>query len=222
MKSSCSPPDAGNPPYDPDNPGHRASNAVTFHYVDDARDNLTINPALGDKGGGESVGIKVTGLTFTAGDVAGTKVTFGDEEAQVTRVTQDTITVVTPKNNPKRVDVTVEHGGRTFVLKKGFRYMNRPRVRTITPARASTAGGEKVIIDGFDFLDGGTEVWLDNARVLAGRVKVIDRRTIQLTAPPRTVARALQSNGQNPRPQGDLFVPAEDLHLLRRRGRSIR
>ncbi|GAA1919208.1 hypothetical protein GCM10009716_29980 [Streptomyces sodiiphilus] len=118
----------------------------------------SFTPAEGPCGGGTTVTLSGTGFTSV------TQVYVGDARALSCTVDSDTrITAVVPPGTGS-VSLTVAAPGGSACAPHLYSYTPRPSVRTVTPARGSTTGGDTVTLTGSGFT-GTTEVRLDGGPV---------------------------------------------------------
>ncbi len=120
-----------------------SAGAFTFQAVTLAG----LDRSSGPTGGGTSV--VITGTGFTAGDLAGTTVTFAGASAAVTAVTATTITCTTPAHAVALVDVVVGSNGSTLTLVGAYTFL--PVVTSLDVVTGTAAGGSTVRISGSGF-----------------------------------------------------------------------
>ncbi|MCB9734584.1 MAG: IPT/TIG domain-containing protein [Deltaproteobacteria bacterium] len=143
-----------------------------------------VEPATGYLLGGEEV--TITG----AGFLPDTHVIFGTQSAVSATVLNDhTILAVTPSGNALgAVDLYVSNSQGVGVLRKGFRYVDAPRIDSVTPPAGLVAGGGTVEIKGQGFVAPMTVVFG------AGRltdVQVVDDAHLRGTVPAASAAGAV-------------------------------
>ncbi|WP_255447575.1 IPT/TIG domain-containing protein [Schumannella sp. 10F1B-5-1] len=169
---------AGNVAVVVEHPNGDATVTGGFDYTASAPSIDGISPADGPAAGNTTVTITGPGL----GDATG--VTFGGTAAtDLTRVDDDTITVVTPTHAAGPVDVVVTLPTTTLTATNGFEYTGAPTAPTatgITPANGAAAGGTTVDIAGTGFT-GATGVTFDGTDGTS--FQVVSDSLIRVTTP---------------------------------------
>jgi hypothetical protein len=141
-----------------------------------------VEPLKGPASGGTEVTIH--GQNFVAH--AHTSVRFGERAATIVKTTSTSILVRTPAGEPRLVDVTVKlPDDQSVTTKNVFKYeaVPPPELTTVTPKYGSAQGGERVTLLGKNFIE-GTAVIMGG--VECKRVKIVDSKTIECTAPPQS------------------------------------
>ncbi len=149
---------------------------LTFTYLDDAADAVSITPGSGPESGGTAV--TITGSNFTGA----TGVTFdGIAGTSFVVVDDSTITASTPPHAPGSVSVIVQQsGGDSNAL--AFDYLPDPASATsLTPTSGPEDGGTTVTITGSGF-DEATSATFDG--VAGTAFTVVDDTTISVATPP--------------------------------------
>ncbi|MCF6097461.1 IPT/TIG domain-containing protein [Thermovorax subterraneus] len=137
-----------------------------------------VNPNRGPAYGG--ITVEIYGQNFQNN----VKVYIGENQAQVTSVETNKITIILPPGDlgPKDVIVINPDTG-LDVLEEGFTYVTYPKIEKVEPKEGPVEGGTEVTITG--------EYFAPNAQVFIGgkaaqEVKVIDERTIKAKTPPHS------------------------------------
>ncbi|WP_181408820.1 IPT/TIG domain-containing protein [Schumannella soli] len=138
----------------------------------------TIAPNTGDAAGGTAVTISGPGLG------AATAVSFGGTDAgAVTRLSDDSISVVTPAHAAGAVDVVVTLPTTTLTSTDGFTYTGGtpvpPTASGLAPASGGTAGGTVITITGTG-LTGTTGIAVDG---VVQPATVVNDTTVTVTSP---------------------------------------
>jgi hypothetical protein len=148
-----------------------------YAYLDEATAGagltlVAVSPGAGDPAGDEAVTLIALGL----GDLGSTRVRFGDAEAAVRAVDPGArMVLVTTPAGTGTVDVTLESGGRTATLARGFRYNPGLRVDAVTPSSGPAGGGTAITVRGEGFRSG---LELRIGALPASSVRVVDDTTI--------------------------------------------
>ncbi len=168
--------------------------ASGYRFVDTGSITVTaVTPIAGAVEGGTAV--TITGTNFNAAAT----VKFGDTPGTVTGVTATTVTAITPAKAASKVGVTVTNtDAKAASLVNSFTYQKAPTLTAVTtPARAASAGGTALSLDGTGFLDGMT---VTVGGVAATDVKLAGATKVTFTAPTGAIglaaARARNSDGQ--------------------------
>ncbi|WP_152396385.1 IPT/TIG domain-containing protein [Paenibacillus guangzhouensis] len=156
----------------------------------------SITPDSGLITGGTSVSIMGSGF------LEGVKVYFGTNEAAIAKLNSGSqITVTSPAvaaEGPVNVKV-VNPDGQEVMKENGFNYLPIPpivpAITSISPTSGPFVGGTVVYINGKDF-DKGMKVYFGDKEVAIGMYYGSTR--IQVTAPPATVAGAVNVRVVNP------------------------
>ena len=115
------------------------------------------------------------------GESSFANLTFGGVNATNVFVASSTLmTATTPANNGV-VDVTViNKDGQTGTLAKGYTYINKPVITSLTPSTVLISGGDSVTINGTDFNASST---VSLGGVPISQVTFISSTTINIVAP---------------------------------------
>jgi parallel beta-helix repeat protein len=136
-----------------------------------------VNPNQGPVAGGQTVTITGTGLA------SATAVHFGGTAAtDVTPLSNDEITAVSPADSAQTVDVTVTSpsGTSTITTDDHYTYFALPVVKRVKPHSGSPSGGRVVTITGSNF--GGTQM-VDFGSTPDTDFTVVSARKIKVTSP---------------------------------------
>ena len=136
-----------------------------------------VSPGSGPRGSGNEV--TVEGQGFVPGRI---EVRFGDTEARSFRYVRSTELLVVVPPGSGLVDVVARIGNVAATLPDAYRFLSPPEITSLTPVRGPVAGGQPVVIDGREFIDGATDVLF--GAVPAPFVAVESSDRISATTPP--------------------------------------
>lgn len=155
--------------------GTNAANNL-FTYVPPLPTVSLVSPNSGSTLGGTLVTITGTNLSTTGGVTIG-----GVPAANVTVVSDSSVTCITPAGSVGSPNVVVTTTGGSSVDAAPFTYgLIAPTVSSISPAQGTTAGGTTVTISGAS-LTGATGVTIGG--VAATRIVVVNDTTLTCTTP---------------------------------------
>lgn len=168
---------------------------------------ISIAPANGSVAGGTHVEARGfllrSNCTISFGGIAGTSFSLTDVE---------NASVMTPAHAAGTVDVTLQCGSDTSVLRNAFVYRNAgPSLTAVAPATGSTSGGTFVRVTGNDFAH---SCWPAFGGVKSPEVTVVDDHTLFAVVPPHAAGAAdvtlLCTGGDAQRAGAFTFVEAAD------------
>jgi hypothetical protein len=143
-----------------------------------------VDPATDRIAGGNNV--TVYGLNFRRqSDGTNPIITFGGElvTTNLVVVNSTTITLDTPAHVAGVVDVAITIDGQTFTLPNAFTYYETVITR-VTPSNSRLNGGQRVLVEGFNFVTGMTIKFGGTAGVNA---VFIDDRSYSVEVPAHAV-----------------------------------
>ncbi|GAA0137573.1 hypothetical protein YSY43_44140 [Paenibacillus sp. YSY-4.3] len=156
----------------------------------------SVTPAEGKLAGGDSIYVDGSGFQ------SGVKVFFDDiEVTQATLVNPSRIRVITPPwAVPGKVSITVTNPDQqTVSLSDAFEYLApppppMPSIKSLTPASGPFDGGNRVYVDGQNFVNGAQVYFNDQAIATT----FVNATRLSITAPPATVAGYVNVKVVNP------------------------
>jgi hypothetical protein len=134
----------------------------------------SVEPWKGSDAGGDTVIITGTNLSSTM------YVTFGENLAVISAITDTQITATTPAGIPGPVDVSVTTVGGKAIAAGAYLYFSAPTISSVYPTMGPEAGGTRVTISGASF---STATAVTFGGMPATSFAVVDDTQIEATAP---------------------------------------
>jgi photosystem II stability/assembly factor-like uncharacterized protein len=137
-----------------------------------------VSPNTGPAAGGTEITLE--GQWFMPGVIVSIG---GNPVRNLSRVSDTSLTAVTPAGAEGPQDVVVITARGTATLPRGFTYFGEPTITQMVPSSGPMHGGTEITLRGSNFIP-GTVVTLDGAELL--NVTVIDENTLTGVTPPST------------------------------------
>jgi alpha-tubulin suppressor-like RCC1 family protein len=150
-----------------------------FAYVDTPTVSGLSSPA-----GGTAGGQKMT--IFGSGFLTASDVSFGDDAATFTVVSDTRITATSPAHAAGQVDVTVTnpHGISATGTGDQYTFESTPTVTAVSPDSGAVAGGDTITVTGSDLLNAR---WVTVGGVIATNLNVVSATELTVTTPAHSV-----------------------------------
>ncbi len=180
--------------------------AEGYYYLDEESPTVTLVPDSGPESGGTLVTLAGCGLPAPL-----TKVTFGDQEAEIIQsFAGDCVAVVKTPPGIGQVAVALWGTGETVTLPQSFEYLPIPTITQVAPQVGPDTGGTRITLTGTHF---AADMQVLVGPLAAANVTVIDDTRAEATTPPGSPGLAditvVSSAGSAVRKAGFLYTVKE-------------